>query len=630
MNDFPTHYRVLRDQRHWDDAKSLAGLEARADGALLLKRVNAVRTDSGTLLVGPLDAGEGDVWERVWVEAEIPAETSVLLEVAASDDDRTPLGSLIWKRSPSLDVLMRTLVDGDDARFIWLCITLKSHDGLSTPQLLQVQASTPQPSYMDYLPAIYRRDDSTTGFLERWLALFRSELGDWDRTLEELPRQFDARTVDEADIGKLAAWLALDLPMRMDTPEQRQLLADAPAVYRQRGTPAGLREMVYRYIGAKIHIFEAFRERRVWRLGVGMGLGLDTALPAGTPGGMVVPGFTYADRRLSGLRGDYYLGSKFETLRHSQVDPELKFSSDENNRLDITQFLPPATLVSGGCSFRWSGQVQPRYSETYTFRTHSDAGVRLWVGRRLIIDTMANPQRNEGAGQFKLEAGHWCQIVLELSTKTTGAEVGLFWSSASQRQEIVPQECLYSVLDETAEFAQESHGGRKLMEVGHAIAGESRLPDCLFSVMNDTVEVAPEHQDECELLEVGHAIVGEGRPQTATEFGAPLSDDYAHLFTVMVPAAQVPLASQRQALRKLIEAEKPAHTDFQLCLIEPRMRVGVQARVGIDSIVAGPGPILRLGSASLGHESYLGGEMVSSQTNVTSYCTTECAPVVKI
>ena len=168
------------------------------------------------------------------------------------------------------------------------------------------------------------------------------------------------------------------------------------------------------------------------------------------------------------------------------------------------------------------------------------------------------------------------------------------------------------------------------MEVGHAIVGESRLPDCLFSIMNDTVEVAPEPQDECELLEVGHAIVGESRPQTAAEFGAPLSDDYAHLFTVMVPAAQVPLASQRQALRDLIETEKPAHTDFQLCLIEPRMRVGVQSRVGIDSIVAGPGPILRLGSGSLGHESYLGGEMVSSHSSTMMHSTTECAPAVKV
>lgn len=561
----------------------VAALAIDDSGALLVKPgsgdmvyrldADAARVASGTLLAGPLDAGEGDIWERVWVDAEISEGTSVVLEVAGSNDGNTPLVSLVWKLSPSLDVLLRTLEhdDGthfDDARFIWLRVTLATHDGRVTPQLLQVQASTTQPSYMEHLPAIYRRDDAATGFLERWLALFRAEMGDWDRALEELPRQFDARTVDEADIGKLAAWLALALPARMAVPDQRQMLTDAQALYRQRGTPAGLREMVRRYLGATIHIFEAFRERRVWQLGEGLGLGLDTALAAGTPDGVIVPGYTYADHRLSGLRGDYYQGSKFEILRHTGVDVLVNFK--QTNKLDIRNYLPPGTPVSDGCSFRWSGQVRPRYAETYTFRTHADGGVRLWVGRRMIIDTLADHPRAEGAGQFKMEAEHWYPMVLELSSEASGAEVELFWSSASQRQEIVPQECLYSVLDETAAFA-------------------------------------PEQNDGCGLLEVGHEIVGEGRPQAAEDYGAPLSDDYAHLFTVVVPAAQVPLAIQRQALRDLIEAEKPAHTDFQLCLIEPRMRVGVQARVGIDSIVAGPGPAMRLGSGELGRDSYLGG-----------------------
>ena len=531
---------------------------------------DAAWVESGTFRSDKLDAGEGDVWERVWIEAEIPAETSVFLEVATSNDGSTPMGNLVWELSPSLDVLLRTLLDGDSASFVWLRVTLESNDASASPRVLQVQASTAQPSYMDYLPAIYRRDDSANGFLERWLALFRSELGDWDRALEELPRQFDARTVAEADSGKLAAWVALELPTRLDAPARRQLLADAQALYRQRGTPAGLREWVRRYLGASIHIFEAFRERRVWQLGEGLGLGLDTALAAGTPDGLIVPGYTYADRGLAGLRGDYYQGSKFAILRHTKVDHVMSFSSANNSELDITKFLPTlAAPVSEGCSFRWSGQVRPRYSETYAFRARSSGGVRLWVGRRLIIDTLADPARAEGAGQFKLETGRWSPIVLELSTQASHAEVELFWSSASQRQEIVPQECLYSVLDDAAEFSPELHGG-------------------------------------CELLEVGHAVVGESRPQATGDYGAPLSDDYSHLFTVTAPAAQVPLAAHRQALRDLIEAEKPAHTDFQLCLAEPRMRVGVQARVGVDSIVAGPGPAMRLGKAELGSDSYLG------------------------
>lgn len=564
----------------------VAALAIDASGALLVKPgdddtlyrldADAARVESGTLSAGPLDAGEGDVWERVWVEAEIPPETSVLLEVAASDDSTTPLVSLVWKLSPSLDVLLRTLLDGDGARFIWLRVTLESYDGRSTPQLLQVQASTPQPSYMDYLPAIYRRDDAATGFLERWLALFRSDLGDLDCALAELPRQFDARTVAEADIGKLSAWLALVLPARLDAPEQRKLLADAQLLYRQRGTPAGLREMVRRYLGATIHVFEAFRERRVWQLGGGLGLGLDTALPAGTPDGVIVPGYNYADRRLAGLRGDYYEGTKFEILRYTRPDPTVNFNWGDQSPLVVVH--SQEKFPANNFSVRWSGQVRSRYSETYTFRTVSDDGVRLWVRGKKIIDNWTDHAAATDAGLINLKAGSWYPIVLEFYEKTGLARIELYWSSASQRQEIVPQECLYSVLDETAEFATELHDG-------------------------------------CELLEVGHAVVGQSRPQDVEDYGAPLADDYAHLFTVFVPAAQVPLAAQRQALRDLIEAEKPAHADFQLCLVEPRMHVGVQARVGIDSIVGGPGPTLRLGSGELGRDSYLGGVDAPSQAS---------------
>jgi hypothetical protein len=38
----------------------------------------------------------------------------------------------------------------------------------------------------------------------------------------------------------------------------------------------------------------------------------------------------------------------------------------------------------------------------------------------------------------------------------------------------------------------------------------------------------------------------------------------------------------------VIAREKPAHTVCQLCIVPPRMRVGQQCRVGIDTVVGGP------------------------------------------
>ena len=173
--------------------------------------------------------------------------------------------------------------------------------------------------------------------------------------------------------------------------------------------------MVRRYLGATIHIFEAFRERRVWQLGEGLGLGLDTALAAGTPDGVIVPGYTYADRRLAGLRGDYYEGTKFEILRYTRVDPTVNFKWTDQSPL--AEVPSQNKFPANNFSVRWSGQVRPRYAETYTFRTTSDDGVRLWVGGKKIIDNWTDHPATTDAGQIKLEAGRWYPIVLEFYEK---------------------------------------------------------------------------------------------------------------------------------------------------------------------------------------------------------------------
>jgi phage tail-like protein len=75
---------------------------------------------------------------------------------------------------------------------------------------------------------------------------------------------------------------------------------------------------------------------------------------------------------------------------------------------------------------------------------------------------------------------------------------------------------------------------------------------------------------------------------TNEEFGAPLFDDLAHQFNVQVYRAQLKCAETLPKVRAILDREKPAHTEYHLCVIEPRMRVEFQARLGIDTVVAGP------------------------------------------
>jgi hypothetical protein len=94
------------------------------------------------------------------------------------------------------------------------------------------------------------------------------------------------------------------------------------------------------------------------------------------------------------------------------------------------------------------------------------------------------------------------------------------------------------------------------------------------------------------------AVLDQSHLIRAEERGSPLFDDVAHQFLVQVSGADVPGEAKRQEIRALVEREKPAHTAYHLCVLEPLMRVGFQSYVGVDTIVAGPPLPSRLGEAA--------------------------------
>lgn len=74
----------------------------------------------------------------------------------------------------------------------------------------------------------------------------------------------------------------------------------------------------------------------------------------------------------------------------------------------------------------------------------------------------------------------------------------------------------------------------------------------------------------------------------ADPFGSALFDDLAYRFTVEIHAGELSRPGAFQAVSAVIAREKPAHTVCDLCIVEPRMRVGAQCRIGIDTVVAAP------------------------------------------
>lgn len=79
----------------------------------------------------------------------------------------------------------------------------------------------------------------------------------------------------------------------------------------------------------------------------------------------------------------------------------------------------------------------------------------------------------------------------------------------------------------------------------------------------------------------------------------------AHRFTVFIPATQLSPPAQERQIRALIDSEKPGHTQYTLKSVEPRLRVGVQSRLGMDTLVGAYPRLVLNYCATLGSDTIL-------------------------
>jgi regulation of enolase protein 1 (concanavalin A-like superfamily) len=137
----------------------------------------------------------------------------------------------------------------------------------------------------------------------------------------------------------------------------------------------------------------------------------------------------------TGLTGEYYDNIDLTNLTLTRTDATVDF--------DWGSGSPDPSIGADTFSVRWSGQVQPLYSETYTFYTNSDDGIRLWVNAQQVIDNWTDHGPTEDSGTIGLTAGTKYDILMEFYENGGGAVAQLSWSSASQAKQIIPQLQLY-------------------------------------------------------------------------------------------------------------------------------------------------------------------------------------------
>jgi hypothetical protein len=145
--------------------------------------------------------------------------------------------------------------------------------------------------------------------------------------------------------------------------------------------------------------------------------------------------FTSGPPNGDGLLGTYFDNRDLTNQKLVRVDPTVSFSWGTGS--------PDPSIGRDSFSVRWTGFVQPQFTETYTFYVNADDGARLRVNGQLLFDR-SNGRPGEGSGTISLNAGQKYAIVLEYDENKKSAFVTLSWSSASQPKQVIPQVRLYS------------------------------------------------------------------------------------------------------------------------------------------------------------------------------------------
>ncbi len=151
--------------------------------------------------------------------------------------------------------------------------TLNGHAAPPFPDGTEPEAS----NYLKYLPAIYSADS----FAGRFLRIFEDVLGPIQVMVDNQPYYFDPMTAPVALLDWMEFWVNLDdeaddWPM----PKRRALVAAIAALYRMRGTAAGIKRHIGIYAGGLTLLQDrtnGFRLDGDARLGLNTSIGEDRA-----------------------------------------------------------------------------------------------------------------------------------------------------------------------------------------------------------------------------------------------------------------------------------------------------------------------------------------------------------------
>lgn len=136
----------------------------------------------------------------------------------------------------------------------------------------------------------------------------------------------------------------------------------------------------------------------------------------------------------SGLRANYFAGTDLKEQLFSRIETGV--------HTDLGLESMPLDQRTTDFSVRWTGYLQPLFSEKHLLTLRSDAGARLYIDDKLVIDAWGADRPADHQGSVVLDAGKRHALRVEYKQPKSGMLVKLDWASPNQKPETIPVERL--------------------------------------------------------------------------------------------------------------------------------------------------------------------------------------------
>lgn len=235
----------------------------------------------GLWLSRAFDSAESEtVWHKFTLDADIPDGTMIRVSYVSSDSDRMLIEGSYWKVDDWIGDEERSIEDKlDGLAPLWSTPVINPADGLfasakgrylwikaewigsetSTPTVRRMRVYFPRATLLDYLPAVYREEETSRDFLERYMSLFGTLFDSIDEQIDGMPKHLDPDRVQGKQLRWLASWLGLSCDEHWSDDWVRRLIRAAPELYRYRGTRRGIETLIETLTGRKPMIVEPFQ-----------------------------------------------------------------------------------------------------------------------------------------------------------------------------------------------------------------------------------------------------------------------------------------------------------------------------------------------------------------------------------